>query len=343
MPTCFPDNVGRLVLDGTEDVRDWQTTLGAFGLDALDNIAASFHDGFLGECAAGPHDCALAQPLPGQTALPSKTDLIAAFDDLFANLVQRPMPSFTPDSGPMLITYTQIVALLYTALYAASSWPPLASALHALLHGNATSIALYLDASSWEYDPAFPSIRASSDELGMMVICADQFYAPLPAGYDVATNGEQWYLDTWARMVEQSEIGGNGRFYDILPCRQWNRTFAAPKEVFRGALNHTLAHPVLLVAETYDPATPLRNGRRLLREMGTSNARLIALDAFSHSSRDLSKCVVQKVRQYMLHGVVPQEAETRCEADSKPYRSGGAANEWQAHVEEMRALRWRGL
>ncbi len=41
----FPDRVGRLALDGTEYVRD-QRLLGGFGWAALDNITASFHDGF---------------------------------------------------------------------------------------------------------------------------------------------------------------------------------------------------------------------------------------------------------------------------------------------------------
>ncbi len=102
----------------------------------------------------------------------------------------------------------------------------------------------------------------------MLVICSDQYDSPLPPRYDVKTNGEQYYLDLWKDMVTQSEIGGNGRFFDALPCRHWNSTFGAPKEVYRGDLNHTLSNPVLLIAETYDPATPLRNGRRLQRGDG---------------------------------------------------------------------------
>lgn len=342
----FPDRVGRLALDGTEYVRD-QRLLGGFGWAALDNITASFHDGFLGECvSAGPDRCALAQPLPGKSTLPSRQDLIGAMDDLFSKMVERPIPGYTDASGPLLITYSEVISLIYSALYAASSWPSLATAFYELLHGNASMMSRFVD--SWEYDPSLPTplpAKQSSDELGMLVICSDQYDSPLPPRYDVKTKGEQFYLDLWKDMISQSEIGGNGRFFDILPCRHWNSTFGAPKEVYRGDLNHSLSNPVLLIAESYDPATPLRNGRRLQREMGDENARLVALDAFSHSSRDLSQCVIDIMRNYMLHGVLPKDAETTCEADKKPYRYNDAPRsttqqleQWQAHMAEMRLL-----
>ncbi len=55
-----------------------------------------------------------------------------------------------------------------------------------------------------------------------------------------------------------------------LPCRHFNYTEA---EVYRGDFDASLKAPVLLIGETYDPATPLRNGRKLAKEMGR-NARL---------------------------------------------------------------------
>jgi len=45
-------------------------------------------------------------------------------------------------------------------------------------------------------------------------------------------------------------------------------------EVYRGDFNHSLTTPLLLFGETYDPATPLRNGRRLAEALGQENARL---------------------------------------------------------------------
>ncbi|ETS64279.1 hypothetical protein PaG_01118 [Moesziomyces aphidis] len=338
----FPHAVGRLMLDGTEYVRD-QRRIGGFGWAALDNITAAFQDGLLGECVdAGPDRCKLAQSLPGSSSLPTRSDLITAMDGLFGRLVERPLAGHTEASGPMIISYTQLISLIYGALYNPFGWDALAAGLHELLQGNTSMIAQMLD--SWEYNPSMPVAKHSSDELGMLVICSDQYDSPLPPGYDVETNGERWYLELWKHMVEQSEIGGNGRFLDILPCRQWNATFGAPKEVYRGDLDHDLSAPVLLIAEAYDPATPLRNGRRLLREMG-KNARLIAHHGYGHSSRDTSTCTDTIMRNYMLHGTLPDQQETQCHADGQPYRytdaksSAQLLHEWKISMAETQLLR----
>jgi predicted esterase len=47
-----------------------------------------------------------------------------------------------------------------------------------------------------------------------------------------------------------------------------------PFQVYRGDFDASLRNPLLLIAETYDPATPLRNGRRLAKALGKDNARL---------------------------------------------------------------------
>jgi hypothetical protein len=105
---------------------------------------------------------------------------------------------------------------------------------------------------------------------------------------------------------------------------------------------------VLLIAETYDPATPLRNGRRLLAEMGT-NARLIVHHGYGHSSRDTSNCTDSIAKEFILHGKLPHEQETACYANEKPYLYGvkagtadAAANVkqnpvemWREHLQEL--------
>lgn len=57
----------------------------------------------------------------------------------------------------------------------------------------------------------------------------------------------------------------------MLPCRHFKWDAA---EVFRGEFDQSLATPLLLFGQTYDPATPLRNGRRLAEALGEDNARL---------------------------------------------------------------------
>jgi pimeloyl-ACP methyl ester carboxylesterase len=107
----FPDSVGRMILDGTEYVRDHRL-LGGFGWTALDNGTDAWHDGFLGECLnAGPDNCALAKPTQSENVtLPG---LVKRMETLVHSLIHHPIPGYTGSSGPSLVTYSRLVDALY--------------------------------------------------------------------------------------------------------------------------------------------------------------------------------------------------------------------------------------
>ncbi|KAI0475591.1 hypothetical protein GGR56DRAFT_646585 [Xylariaceae sp. FL0804] len=340
----FPDSVGRMILDGTEYVRDHRL-LGGFGWTALDNSTDAWHDGFLGECLnAGPEHCALAKPKNGKPVqLPDLEDRMGS---LLHSLLHRPIPGYGKRSGPSLVTYSGLVGGLYSAMYNAETWPALAQMLSELEDGNSTLATAFLEKLEWEYNPSVPSPlpprKPASDELGSLVICADSYDAPQP------DDGLAWWSDLWANMTARNWLAGNSRFFSVLPCRHFGAYWPSPAEVYRGDLNHTLRHPVLLIAETYDPATPLRNGRRLLREMTAANARLVVHHGYGHSSRDTSSCTNSIARDFILRGELPDEAETDCFADEKPYlygvgrdadRMAAAARDpvevWREHMLEL--------
>ncbi|KAJ5677828.1 Peptidase S33 tripeptidyl aminopeptidase-like C-terminal [Penicillium maclennaniae] len=310
----FPNRGGRMILDGTEYVRDHRL-LGGFGWTALDNTTDAWRDGFLGECVnAGPEWCALANPIPGQKGPVKLEQLEYRMAQLLESLRIRPQSAYTESSGPSLITYSALVdEILYSAMYKPMSWPDIAQMLFELESGNATRAANLLDLS-WS-DHTFKPPYAqdpSSNELESLVVCSDSYDAPLPDGLD-------WWDDLWRNMTTQSWIAGNSRFFSVLPCRHFNTYWPRPSEVYRGDLNHTLNTPVLLIASTYDPATPLRNGRRLLKEMGP-NARLIVHNGYGHSSRrDTSDCTDRVAKAYIVHGTLPEEQEIECFANKRPY------------------------
>ncbi|RWA09355.1 hypothetical protein EKO27_g5765 [Xylaria grammica] len=309
----FPESVGRMVLDGTEYVKDHRL-LGGFGWTSLDNVTDAWRDGFLGECInAGPEFCALARSRDGDTV--SLVELENRMDDLMMSLISRPKPGYVESIGPSLVTYSSLVSAIYSALYNAETWPVLAQTLYELEDGNSTLAIGLLETTEWKYDPAstpspFPYVPG--DDLGALVVCGDAYDAPEPA------DGLLWWGSLWANMTSQSWIAGNSRFFNVFPCRHFTTYWPEPAEVYRGDLNHTLKHPVLLIAETYDPATPLRNGRRLLAEMAT-NARLIVHHGYGHSSGDKSMCTDKIAKTYIFKGELPEEQETACYADGKPY------------------------
>jgi pimeloyl-ACP methyl ester carboxylesterase len=347
----FPASVGRMILDGTEYVRDHRL-LGGFGWTALDNATDAWHDGFLGECLnAGPKHCALAKS-DGDLPITIKS-VEKRMATLISSLIERPIVGYMESSGPSLITYSSLVSAIYGALYNAKSWPALAQMLYELENGNSTLATAFLERSAWEYQPTVPfppSPKPSSDELSSLVICADSYDAVRAFG-DL-----EWWESLWANMTARTWVSGNSRFFNVLPCRHFKSYWPAPAEVYRGDLNHTLRNPILLIAETYDPATPLRNGRRLLTEMGR-NARLIVHHGYGHSSRDTSNCTDSIAKQYILEGSLPKDQETECYANEKPYLYGvkdqnaaaavGAKPDpveaWSEHLRELGSLNPRLL
>ncbi|KAK1753434.1 Alpha/Beta hydrolase protein [Echria macrotheca] len=315
----FPDKVGRMILDGTEYVRDHRHR-GGFGWTALDNATDAWRDGFLGECLnAGPARCALAKPRDGNPV--TLADLMTRMDTLITSLIERPIPA-TVKNSPTMIMHSYIVDSIYSAMYSAKRWPALAQLLYDLESGNATLAATRFQSGAWWYDPSLPCPElgepGSDSELGSLVVCSDSYDAPEPDDVD-------WWLSLWANMTTQSWIAGNGRWYTVLPCRHFNQFWPKPAEVFRGDLNQTLRTPVMLIAEVYDPATPLRNGRRLAAEMG-SNARMIVHHGYGHSSVDTSNCTDSAAKAYILNGTIPEKAETDCYANEKPYLYGVPKN-----------------
>ncbi|KAH6619655.1 Alpha/Beta hydrolase protein [Chaetomium sp. MPI-SDFR-AT-0129] len=321
----FPDRVGRMILDGTEYVKDHRL-LGGFGWSGLDNVTDAWRDGFLGECVkAGPDHCALAKLPTGRdgSLLSRQQSLEHRVGELLTSLIDQPMPGYTEASGPSLITYSALVQAIYVAMYDVARWPALAQTLYELERGNSSLAAALLD-ETWEFDPslpcssqASPNPKPSSDELPYLVVCADAYDAPSPPG-----DGLAWWKSLWANMTARSWIAGNSRFFTVLPCRHFTTYWPQPAEVYRGDLNHTLKNPVLLIAETHDPATPLRNGRRLLGEMGRRNARLVVHHGYGHLSRDRSDCTDEIAKQFILHGTLPDADETPCYANEKPYLRG---------------------
>ncbi|KAI1654603.1 hypothetical protein F4813DRAFT_205881 [Daldinia decipiens] len=339
----FPHSVGRLILDALEYVRDHRQ-LGGFGWFALDNTTDVWRDGFLGECLnAGPKYCALSQPRGLEPV--SLQDLEDRMKNLLVSLGQRPITGYLDSSGPSLITYSAIVSVIYGALHNANSWPALAQMLYELEAGNSTLATAFLEHSEWDYHPSIScptSPRPRSHELGPLVICADSYDDPLPP------DGLLWWQSLWANMTTRSWISGDEEFFSVLPCQHFRTYWPPPAELYRGDLNHTLKNPLLLIAETHDPATPLRNGKNLLNEMG-KNARLIVHHGYGHSSRDKSSCTDSIMLAFVLNGTLPIEQETSCYADGKPYLYGfdttgfridsamsqDSIQIWREHIQEL--------
>ncbi|UNI18122.1 hypothetical protein JDV02_004412 [Purpureocillium takamizusanense] len=343
--SIFPSSVGRIILDGVVNARN-ERTLGGFTWHMLDNVTDAWRDGFLGECIdAGPAYCPLAKPpTMGQKQPMTLDQLQDRLESFIYSLAEQPIPAYTRSGGPSLVTYSQVIAVIFKALYNPRTWPGLAEMLSQLEAGNSTLAADFLQ-KRWQYDPTLPCSTVEKKpnwlELSLLVICADTYDAPRPA------NPIEWWQAYWNNVTARSWIAGDSGLSYVLPCQRFTDYWPQVAEVYRGDFNKTLKAPVLLVAETHDLATPLRNARELLAEMGPANARLIVHHGYGHSSRDKSRCTDAAVRTYILDGVLPDGTETACFADERPYRYAsndakalaGRHDEylavWASHVDDM--------
>ena len=78
----------------------------------------------------------------------------------------------------------------------------------------------------------------------------------------------------------------------------------------------------------------------------------LAHHGYGHSSRDTSQCTERIARAYILNGTLPEEQETACYADEKPYlygvgknrvagveagegRKGDPVEVWREHLREL--------
>lgn len=186
----FPLHVGRLILDGLEFVKDHRE-LGGFAYTSLDNVTNAWNDGLLGECiTAGASNCPLALDVSGETSdLPG---LQKRMSHLFESLIRKPMPAFSEELGPGIVTYESLIRIIYEALYNGYTWPATAQMLSDLEKGNAT-LALQ-EMIEWRFDPKGfnKDQEPSSEELVYMVICSESYDA------------DRQPLEYWAEM--QAEL-----------------------------------------------------------------------------------------------------------------------------------------
>jgi hypothetical protein len=90
--------------------------------------------------------------------------------------------------------------------------------------------------------------------------------------------------------------------YGELP---WGLYTVRPRGIYTGPFQTASDSPtILVVGTTYDPATPYRGARKLVRELGT--ARLLTMRGDGHTAYGgNSECIDAAVDGYLLDGTLP--------------------------------------
>ncbi|HWI75285.1 MAG TPA: alpha/beta fold hydrolase, partial [Baekduia sp.] len=245
--SLFPGRLGHVVLDGPVDADsyinhptgDLQAQTGGFEreLDRFFQACAVDQDACLGFGGSDPH---------------------AAFDQLVEQANAHPIPAdaFTPDPRP--VTGDDILNATVYNLYAKQYWKYIAQDLAAAAAGDGSWIRYDSDSSLGNnYDGTFDP----GTDRYFLIGAIEQRYKPNfdkyfrlgKASYD--TFDHFWFNSGYVEL--------NYGLFPIAPNGRYGGPFTIPAS----------ASTPLVVATTYDPATPYRGAKALVKDL--RNARLL--------------------------------------------------------------------
>jgi pimeloyl-ACP methyl ester carboxylesterase len=280
--SLFPAHVGRFVLDGAVNPDEYVNR----PIQSQRDQTRAFETAlgrFFQACAAHQGTCGRF----------GGDDPWAAFDGLVASMNAAPLPVRGTDPRPA--DGDDLLAGAAIALFAKQAWPLLARALVQAAAGDGTDVrrlanAFYMRNRDGTYDPITDRFFA--------IASVD---ARLPTGIGV-------YLDIAAHD------------FDLFPHFWWNSGYyelaeslwpVRPRGAYYGPFSAPASAPAtLVVGNTYDPATPYVDARRLAATLG--NARLLTMRGDGHTAYfgGNSRCIDRAVEAYLIAGVVPADGTT---------------------------------
>ena len=307
-----PDRVHRMVIDGVVDPADHYAGAWRTQLDDSDKIISMFCE----YCFRAGPSC----PLFVDSSAATVEDRLTA---ILVSLKYEPIAvTFDADgmANPDLVTYGDAHLLLLSAMYF-----PFASA----------DIFFDMLLALEQRDPSSPALRsivARRRAIRARPVCPPegcdntvpyvsgmgpmQAIACMDAGG--TTNLTRAEFDAYVTsLVAQSRWIGPSWARNKMNCLGYTLTPAwQPKLDFAHGEWHT-AHPLLIIGNTHDTVTPLRNARRVATLFpGSSVLQQDSQGHCSHSSPSL--CTAKAVRAYFQTGRLPREGSV-CEANVRPF------------------------
>ncbi|KAK0448394.1 Alpha/Beta hydrolase protein [Desarmillaria tabescens] len=298
--SIFPDNVGRIIIDGVVDADNYYATLWSNNLEDSDKALQAFFDGCF---KAGPQNCPFYADSP--KAISNRLDA------LYKNIRINPVP-VALESSYGILDYPRLRMTIFISLYAPRTfYPILAQALADLESGNGAllfTMTMPLETFECSCDPsttAFASVRDSPTA----IMCNDG--APVPRSLKAA----QDHYDEMTAAFDWGSLWAGIR----ISCSGWPEL---PKNHFQGPFIANTSHPLLLIGNTADPVTPLAAyvdpacGGFLISDSqfhrakhmskGFTGSVVLTQDSPGHCSLAApSLCTQQYIRDYFFSGTLP--------------------------------------
>ncbi|RMI13055.1 alpha/beta hydrolase [Cellulomonas triticagri] len=272
----FPEQVGRLVLDGALDPTLSSQELSAGQAGGFENALRAY----VADCQAGS-----ACPLDGDVE-----DGLAQVKTLLDRARTSPLPA----SGDRRLTGQLAFSGIALPLYNEQSWPALTQGLSAALDGNG-AVLLQL-ADIYNDRNADGTYATNSMEAFWSIGCADDRGTTDPAE-----------MRAQAAEIEQvaPTVGSYFGFGGVL-CANWPVPEAGGLDDYSAAG----ADPILVIGTTNDPATPYQWAESLAQTLDSGT--LLTYEGEGHTAYGRSNaCIGDAVDAYLIDGTVPADG-TRC-------------------------------
>jgi len=274
----FPENVGRLVLDGAVDL-----SLDADGQSKQQ--AAGFEQAFrayVADCLTTPRRC----PLTGTV-----DDGIQQIQDLIERAKTNPLP--TDNDEPLngaLAHYGVIVAM-----YDDTSWSILSEALTDAIQNNDGSYLQYLANAYLDRDDQGHYL-SNMMVANIAVNCLDT--PSIPRTYDELVVWRDEVAAVAPTVADDFTMGAG--------CEGW--PFPATGEI--GAITADGAAPIVVIGTTGDPATPYEWAVAMASQL--CSGVLLTYEGEGHTAYGRSNtCIDDAVDQFFINGIVPADG-TNC-------------------------------
>ncbi|KAJ7250175.1 TAP-like protein-domain-containing protein [Mycena haematopus] len=285
--TLFPDNVGRIAIDGIMDGDAWFSGNITDSMLDTDKTLQTFFDGCV---AAGPSACAYYSPTASEIA----SNLAALTESIRA----QPFPVLTNISHGM-VDFSFMRNFIFASLYSPyGSFASFAQGLAELAAGNATGVYVSGEVPDFEcdYDVAPAQFTANIYESLIATTCNDGVLVN-----DSIAQLREFY-QTEATLSSFADIWGLWRVH----CSGWK---VHRPDRFLGPVGANTSFPLLIIGNTADPITPITWAKKASGLFPGSV--LLTQDSPGHTSLVApSTCTHGTLRDYFQNGTLPAAGTT---------------------------------
>ncbi|GAA2512082.1 alpha/beta hydrolase [Pilimelia columellifera] len=298
----FPDRFRALAIDGIIDADDWVGPRKGAVTPLMPRMGSAqatvdSHQALWKRCA---------EVGAGRCPLLAHGDPAVVFDRVASHLRVQPV-----EIEGMRITYQNFTSMAIFLMYdpsTATMFAEITAGLYELISAEATERGRERTTRALRTAAELRAGYENAIDLTGGVACVDGRHPKLDTMPAHGADAEKAYGHVGRNFSWRVAICGKGA---------WK---VAGKAVYAGPFDRRTAAPVLVVGNTKDPVTHVRNSASVAGQLPGSYH--LVSDNWGHGAYPNSSCAAERIDQYLISGTKP--APTGCVGDVQPFDEEGA-------------------